>query len=132
MAERTEADWLANLADPTRQAIEYFSMRFESEWQAGRRPRLEGYLAALKDPAGRPGLLAELLPIELNYRRRAGEQPVPKEYADRFSEHAAVGQVRSVRAPELLAWCRFHAATAQVLPQQAGSIPLVTRPSRVG
>ncbi len=57
--------------------------RFEAAWQAGRRPRIEDYLGDLPEPE-RPALLRELLAIELECRRRCGEQPTPREYWARF------------------------------------------------
>jgi hypothetical protein len=63
--------------------------RFEAAWQAGGRPRLEDYLAGCPEPA-RAALLAELLPLELVYRGRAGEAPAPEEYHARLPAHAAL------------------------------------------
>jgi WD40 repeat protein len=54
--------------------------RFEQAWRAGRRPRLEDYLAG----EGGPVLLRELLAVELAYRRSQGEQPPEDEYRARF------------------------------------------------
>ena len=55
---------------------------FEAAWQAGGRPRIEDYLAA---GSTRAVMLAELIPIEVEYRRRR-ECPRPDEYAARFPE----------------------------------------------
>jgi WD40 repeat protein len=58
---------------------------FEAAWRAGRRPSLE-------DSIGPPGniertaLLTELVPLEIEYRRRLGESPQAEEYASRFPE----------------------------------------------
>ena len=48
-------------------------LRFEEAWKAaaGKRPRLEQYLASAPEPA-REGLLHELLAVELAYRYREG------------------------------------------------------------
>lgn len=62
--------------------------RFEADWAAGRRPRIEQVLEAEPGP-WRPELLRHLLAVELAYRRRAGEVPEPEEYRRRFPEHAA-------------------------------------------
>ena len=48
--------------------------RFERAWKQGTRPRIEDYLAELED-SRRPALLEELLRVELELRRRDGEQP---------------------------------------------------------
>ena len=63
--------------------------RFEAEWRAGRRPRIEQYLAEASEPC-RSALLRELLALELELRRGRGERPEPGEYRARFPEHSAV------------------------------------------
>src|SRR5262249_22548716 len=62
---------------------------FEEDWLAGRRPRVEDYLGQAPDEA-RPALVRELLRVELEQRRRAGERPAPDEYSSRFPEHLAL------------------------------------------
>ncbi len=63
--------------------------KFETSWQEGRRPRLEEYLDEYG--ASDPGtLLAELLPIEIDQRRRKGEQLQGVEFARRFMQHIDV------------------------------------------
>ena len=54
--------------------------RFERAWNQGTRPRIEDYLAEVEE-SQRPALLEELLRVELELRRRAGEEPVPEDYA---------------------------------------------------
>jgi serine/threonine-protein kinase len=63
--------------------------RFESAWRAGERPRVEDALSGWSEPA-RSALLRELLALELELRRRAGESPTLAEYLDRFPGHAFV------------------------------------------
>jgi WD40 repeat protein/tRNA A-37 threonylcarbamoyl transferase component Bud32 len=79
MSETPTADWtwINDVAD-----------RFEREWKTGQRPRIEDYLAEA-DPALRPALLEELLRVELELRRRAGEDPTAEEYRGRFPERTA-------------------------------------------
>jgi hypothetical protein len=62
--------------------------RFEAEWAAGLRPRAEDYLAAATERMRSP-LLGELLRVELEARRGAGEEPTPGEYRGRFPGDAA-------------------------------------------
>jgi hypothetical protein len=57
--------------------------RFEAAWQAGERPRLEGYLHQ-SPQLHRSRLLRELLLLEVYYRQRNGEQPEAHEYQLRF------------------------------------------------
>jgi len=63
--------------------------RFESQWLAGARPRIEAYIGPLPD-ALRPALLRGLLPVELELQRRGGEQADVEEYRRRFPEHTAI------------------------------------------
>jgi hypothetical protein len=71
--------------------LEEACCRFEEAWQAGRRPRLEDFVAG---PEGeeRLALLRELLRLEVYYRRRAGEGPSAADYQTRFPEDTAVLQ----------------------------------------
>src|SRR5262249_34780086 len=52
---------------------------------AGPRPSLEAYLAEAPEPA-RGALLAELVALDVLYRRKAGEAPRAEEYRARFPE----------------------------------------------
>ncbi len=61
--------------------------RFERAWKQGPRPRIEDYLDE-GEPVSRAALLEELLRVEFELRRRAGEDPGPEEYSPRFSQHA--------------------------------------------
>jgi serine/threonine-protein kinase len=63
--------------------------RFEADWKAGRRPRIEAYLAAAAE-SERPALLRELLMLELEFRARSGEHPTREGYRARFPEHEAL------------------------------------------
>lgn len=57
--------------------------RFEAAWKAGKRPRIEEFLAESSDSA-RATLLGELVPLEMEYRRRAGDSFEPLEYQIRY------------------------------------------------
>lgn len=64
--------------------------RFEADWRSGgeARPRPEDCLAELEGPS--PRLVEELLALEIELRREAGERPVPFEYLQRFPERRAI------------------------------------------
>ncbi|MCH5377056.1 MAG: serine/threonine protein kinase, partial [Planctomycetes bacterium] len=62
---------------------------FAQQWQAGHSPRIEDYLEQVEESA-RPQLLRELLGIELELRRRAGETPQATEYQQRFPEWSQI------------------------------------------
>jgi serine/threonine protein kinase len=64
--------------------VDELCLRFENDWLAGRRPRVEEYLAGLSEEFAHQ-LLAELLLLEWDYRSRAGETVNREEYTKRFS-----------------------------------------------
>jgi serine/threonine protein kinase/Leucine-rich repeat (LRR) protein len=57
---------------------------FEAGWQRDERPSLESCIAQFDD-ADRSEAFAELLPLDLEYRRDRGETPTRDEYLQRFS-----------------------------------------------
>src|SRR4051812_13235641 len=63
--------------------------RFEAAWQAGPPPQPEDYLEAVAEPA-RSALLRQLLLLDWDYRRRAGEHPDADDYRARFPDDASV------------------------------------------
>src|SRR5262245_39826573 len=69
--------------------IEQLCTRYEAARQAGAAPSLEVYLheSSVTDPAA---LLAELVAIDVTYRRRRGERPAVSDYTGRFPAFAAV------------------------------------------
>ncbi len=72
-----ERTWIDEVAD-----------RFERDWTAGsHRPRIEDYLGE----AGprRATLLEEMVRVERELRRSAGESPTPEEYRQRFPDDRA-------------------------------------------
>jgi eukaryotic-like serine/threonine-protein kinase len=67
--------------------------RFEADWKAGRRPRIEDYLGG-SDGAERAARLRELLALEVEFRRRRGDRPAPSDYEARFpGEGPIIGEV---------------------------------------
>ncbi len=61
---------------------------FERRWQSSEPPTIESVLAGDVTPLERDVLLAELIVLEIDYRRRLGETPSKQEYLDRFPEDA--------------------------------------------
>jgi tetratricopeptide (TPR) repeat protein len=99
--------------------------RFEAAWQAagpGAQPSLEAHLDEVPESA-RTLLLGELVQLDVHYRSRRGQTPVPGDYLGRFPSleptRLAAMLPRSVASPsaaELLALLRCHGllATAQL------------------
>ncbi|APZ96187.1 serine/threonine-protein kinase [Fuerstiella marisgermanici] len=63
---------------------------FERQWQANKPASIEDLVAAESDPIEREALLAELIVLDVDYRRRRGETPTEQEYLERFAEDASV------------------------------------------
>ncbi|MDV6030039.1 MAG: serine/threonine protein kinase [Phycisphaera sp. RhM] len=60
---------------------------FERRWQSGDPPTIESVLEGELHDDERDVLLAELVVLEMDYRRRRGEGPTKQEYLDRFPDH---------------------------------------------
>ncbi len=59
---------------------------FERKWQSEEPPAIESALSEGVSPIERDVLLAELIVLDIDYRRRRGETPNKQEYLDRFPE----------------------------------------------
>jgi WD40 repeat protein/tRNA A-37 threonylcarbamoyl transferase component Bud32 len=68
---------------PVARQVDAACCRFEAEWKAGRRPVIEEHLAGVPE-AARAAVLAELVALDLDYRRLAGEDAWPRDYGARF------------------------------------------------
>src|SRR5262249_30279857 len=74
--------------------------RFEWDWLRGETPRIEQYLDEVSTDE-RPQLLEDLLRIEVEWRRDAGDRPASGEYAHRFPGKAAlIGRILGQRDEE--------------------------------
>jgi hypothetical protein len=79
----------ANLSTRVLEQIDEVCDRFEAEWLAGRRPRIEAVLGESLE-AHHPALLHELIVLDLELRRRGGETPRLDDYRSRFPADPAV------------------------------------------
>ena len=61
---------------------------FERQWQSNEPPTIESMLAGEFSPIEQDVLLAELIVLDIDYRRRRGEMPNKQEYLDRFPQGA--------------------------------------------
>ncbi len=84
---------------PLARQVDEVCCRFEADWQNGRRPRIEDCLAGTTGPQRRV-LACELIRVEVHYRRLAGEQPRPADYAERFAALERGWLDRAVAGPE--------------------------------
>jgi hypothetical protein len=73
--------------------------RFEAEWRAGKRPRVEEYLPDVTDP-DYSALLRELLALDIELRSGDADRPGPDEYQARFPDHVEVIQAVFAAMPE--------------------------------
>lgn len=84
--------------------------RFEADWMAGARPRIEDVLDPLA-PADRGEFLRELLLIEAAYRREFGATPTAAEYKARFPEYGPVVEAAFGRLNAGSSWNRTDPIT---------------------
>lgn len=63
---------------------------FERGWQSNDPPSIKSILAGEIADNERNVLFAELVVLEVDYRRRGGDEPAKQEYLDRFPDHLAV------------------------------------------
>src|SRR5438105_142977 len=81
------------------QRIDGVCNRFETAWQnastTAERPILEPYLVGLGG-AEHSTLLRELIRLDVFYRQRAGDQPRPADYQERFPELTASWLARAL------------------------------------
>jgi tetratricopeptide (TPR) repeat protein/tRNA A-37 threonylcarbamoyl transferase component Bud32 len=69
--------------------LDYLCDSFERDWREGRAPSIEAYLSRASQPV-RGVLFRELLHLDTEYRRRAGQTPRREEYATRFTDYATL------------------------------------------
>ena len=80
---------MAKLQSAIRDQLDERCDRFEAEWRAGRRPSLQAYLAEW-DGTGAEQLFRHLLELEVDYRKRAGEEPAIADYETTFSQYFGI------------------------------------------
>jgi WD40 repeat protein/serine/threonine protein kinase/tetratricopeptide (TPR) repeat protein len=103
--------------------------RFEAVWKAGARPHPEEYLGAAPGPA-RSALVRQLLLLDWDYRRRAGDDPRTDDYLARFPGDGAVIESVGRELAESLAIKRVG-ANADVSPLSDQTLPpRPTEPTR--
>lgn len=104
-------------ADPAIQRIDIICDGFEAEWLAGRRPHFQAFLSAAAEQ-DRPNLFDELVAMDIEYRRNAGETPTYEDYAKPFPEYS-VAIRRAIQSPSegmhghaaQETWRGYHAIT---------------------
>jgi tRNA A-37 threonylcarbamoyl transferase component Bud32 len=82
------------MSDSLGRAVDQACNRFEQAWRAALRkepgtdaapPRIEDFVADLA-PSGRAKAVRELVALDIEYRRRLGQQPTAEDYRPRFAE----------------------------------------------
>ncbi len=77
-----------------------FCAQFEAAWKAGLKPQIERFLEGVAE-SDRSKVVTELLALELELRRAAGDNPVADEYQARFPQY-----------PDVIKFCFADAADA--------------------
>jgi tRNA A-37 threonylcarbamoyl transferase component Bud32 len=102
--------------------VELICTRFEQNWAHGQRPAIEEHLLEASNET-RGVLLAELLRLDVTYRRRAGEVPQAAEYQQRLPEDALL-----VEAVLAVALRGKPAVAGTVAAEEPGVEKLPSRP----
>jgi tetratricopeptide (TPR) repeat protein len=84
-----ELDSLPEVSAADARLIDRLCDQFEAAWRAGNRPELRHYLVDVAGPA-RQALLRQLLLLDLEYARRAGESPQAGDYQTRLPDDTAL------------------------------------------
>jgi len=79
---------LSSLSASQAEELDRACDRFEAEWRAGKRPKIEDHLEGIAEPL-RSALLEDLIAVERHWRQRRGERTVPDECHDRFPSDGA-------------------------------------------
>ena len=95
---RESPDDSATLGPEAARHLDGICTRFERAWKRGDRPRIEDFLEGAAD-SERPALLAELILLELVYRRAIGEDCGAAEYTGRFPGLDPAWLDRAIAAP---------------------------------
>jgi hypothetical protein len=106
-------------------AIDQVCDQFEAAWKAGSRPRVEDHLGRVA-PQQRPGLLRELLAVELEYRLCRGEHPRIAEYRDRFPADGEVVAAAFAKAPPPALGAGLASGPPDASESTAGVVLLLT------
>src|SRR5437660_5897773 len=111
---------IGNLPGTRARSADQACDRFESAWKAGQHPRIEDHLAAVPEPERLP-LLHELILLEIDYRRLAGEELHAEEFLARFPALERTWIV-DVLASSGLPPTRLHGDTADpsAVPRRLG------------
>src|SRR5438094_347659 len=95
----TEHPFVPPLTAAEARLIDQVCDRFEAACADGRRPRPEEYVGPAAGPV-RTALLRQLLLLDWDYRRRAGDGPCAGDYLARFpGDAAAIAAVAGEMAP---------------------------------
>lgn len=74
----------------TLERIDDLCAEFERKWQSDQSPSIESALTEDILPDERDVLLAELIVLDVDYRRRRSENPTEQDYLDRFPDNVSV------------------------------------------
>jgi serine/threonine-protein kinase len=86
------------LSESLGRLVDQVCNRFEAAWQSGQRPRIAGHLSGWEGQP-RTALLRELVLLDLDYRRAAGESPGPHDYLGPFPELDADWLANALASP---------------------------------
>jgi WD40 repeat protein/serine/threonine protein kinase len=105
--------------------------RFELAWKAGRRPGIEDYLGDTPEPE-RSALARELVALDIDYRRQAGEHPRTEDYRAFFAAGDLAEPAGTLAAPPALGADGAPAAAGLARGESTqAATPLAAGPTRI-
>jgi WD40 repeat protein/serine/threonine protein kinase/tetratricopeptide (TPR) repeat protein len=100
-------------------ACDHFEAAWKTAAAADQRPRIEAYVDDVAEPE-RAALVHELILLDIDYRRRAGERPRAEDYRDRFAflDFTRLVNALDTQPPTAPPPAEPHTATSTAAEQQ--------------
>ncbi len=112
-----------NLPIAALERIDDLCADFERRWQSDSPPAIESVISEDISPNEREVLLAELIALDVDYRRQRGETPKMQEYLDRFP-HASIA-IRDALSESHKRTSAFEAPTVGQLAESFPALEII-------
>jgi serine/threonine-protein kinase len=121
----SEASWQSKdrLSPSMAERVDAVCDKFEADWRAGQRPRVEDYMADSSE-AEHSELLRRLVEVDIEYRRQQGERPSAEEYQARFPTLDPAFLASAIAAPPVRPATRSAEGTTTPPLQNGPADPL--------
>ena len=105
--------------------IDDLCTKFEDAWRRDQPPTIESVLPHATSPVERDALLAELLVLDIDYRRQRGDQPTVQEYCDRFPQDSDTVRRALKKGQERTGASRFDPPTVARLAKLFPALEII-------